>query len=78
MHYVSCEERESDNDIIGLGGAYWLSVQSAEYSRGPKKGRGMGLLYGENCVILASTVFWPTVLSVEPMVQYVVCLSVCL
>ena len=22
--------------------------------------------------------FWPTVLSVEPMVQYVVCLSVCL
>jgi len=22
-------------------------------------------------------IFWPTVLSVEPMVQYVVCLSVC-
>jgi len=27
----------------------------------PRKTRGMGLLYGENCVILASTVFdWST------------------
>ena len=27
---------------------------------------------------LVLVIFWPTVLSVEPMVQYVVCLSICL
>ena len=29
------------------------------------------------CVSFWQVWFWPTVLSVEPLVQYVVCLSVC-